>query len=408
MLNLTKATMLYTAIAVASTGAAASNNSSNNDTGNGTRVVVSIENLAPSNGTFQTPFWIGFHDGVAFDTYNGNTPANSRPVAGSNAMESLCEDGSTAAITADFSSLIPQGQDTTLPGPNGPIAPGDIATTSFVLDGSNPAHQYFSYASMVLPSNDFCISNGNPKAHEIFDDSGNFVGNSFFVSGSEVLDAGTEVNDELPANTAFFGQAAPNTGVNENGVIGTLGSDITSITGFNPIGSGGILDTPRFAMADFSQPGYPMVKISFTSAPAVTDDLLFQTKINSAQTVPAAKSRARGFGYYQLSDEGTRLVFSNWFGRLRNVTAAHLHLGAAGETGPVVVDLLAIGERNRNPNRLRFLEGEVSAANLLGPLQGQPLDVLSQAIKDGNVYINVHTEQNPSGDIRGQLNFGHY
>ena len=60
------------------------------------------------------------------------------------------------------------------------------------------------------------------------------------------------------------------------------------------------------------------------------------------------------------------------------------------------------------PKRLRFLEGEVSAADLLGPLQGQPLDVLSQAIKDGNVYINVHTEQNPAGDIRGQLKLAHY
>jgi hypothetical protein len=140
----------------------------------------------------------------------------------------------------------------------------------------------------------------------------------------------------------------------------------------------------------------------------VTEDLLFQAKINSAQTVPAAQSRARGFAYYQLGDDGTKLIFSNWFGRLRNVTAAHLHLGAVGETGPVVVDLLAIGERNRNANRLRFLEGEVTAANLLGPLQGKPLDVLSQAIKDGNVYINVHTEQNPSGDIRGQLKLAHY
>jgi len=39
------------------------------------------------------------------------------------------------------------------------------------------------------------------------------------VSGAEVLDGGTEVNDELPVNTAFFGQMAPNTGVAENGVV---------------------------------------------------------------------------------------------------------------------------------------------------------------------------------------------
>ena len=92
---------------------------------------------------FKRRFGLAFTTVFAFDTYNGNTPANSRPIAGSNAMESLCEDGSTAAITADFATLVPQGQDATLPGPNGPIAPGDIATMSFVLDGTNPAHQYF-------------------------------------------------------------------------------------------------------------------------------------------------------------------------------------------------------------------------------------------------------------------------
>ena len=36
----------------------------------------------------QTPFWIGFHDG-SFDSYNGNTPASSRPRAGSVALEPL-------------------------------------------------------------------------------------------------------------------------------------------------------------------------------------------------------------------------------------------------------------------------------------------------------------------------------
>jgi hypothetical protein len=72
---------------------------------------------------------------------------------------------------------------------------------------------------MIIPSNDFFIANGNEQAHSIFDQEGNFIGADFIVFGTNVLDAGTEENDEIPANTAFFGQMAPNTGNPENGVV---------------------------------------------------------------------------------------------------------------------------------------------------------------------------------------------
>jgi len=105
------------------------------------RVTVTVENVSPDRGTFQTPVWVGLHDGEAFDTYNGNTPAGSRPLAGSvnalgqSAMEEICEDGGTGQISSDFATLQPNGVDTTIQGPNGgPLAPGPLwcfqATTS--------------------------------------------------------------------------------------------------------------------------------------------------------------------------------------------------------------------------------------------------------------------------------------
>ena len=369
-----------------------------------TRVIVSIENLAPQNGTFQTPFWVGFHEGD-FDTYDGNTPASNDPREGSVAMERLCEDGNNGPITEDF-ALLSQGIDATIPGPNGPIAPGDVASQSFVLDGDDPNQRFFSYASMILPSNDFCISNGNPQAHPVFDENGNFIAEDFFVVGSEVLDAGTEVNDEVPANTAFFGQATPDTGVDENGVIGTIGSDLPNQAGFLPPGSGGILDDPRFRMADFLAAGYPVVKISFSAAPAIVDNAIFKTRLSGDEEVPRVKTRASGFTIAKLRDEGTRLSYASFFRRLRDVTDAHLHLGAEGENGPVVavlipdVDTLSRRERRRLED---YFQGALSSDDLVGPLAGQPLDALIQAIEDGNIYVNIHTERNPAGELRGQL-----
>ena len=106
---------------------------------------------------------------------------------------------------------------------------------------------------------------------------------------------GTEVNDELPENTAFFGQAAPNTGVDENGVIGTIGTDLPDQPGFLPPGSGGILDDPRFRMGDFLVPGYPFVKISFSAADAIVDDLAFETDLSAMPRCrPCERARVAG------------------------------------------------------------------------------------------------------------------
>ncbi len=360
------------------------------------RVQVTLENLAPRLGTFLTPVWVGFHEGQ-FDTYDGNTPASSKPQPGSVAMERLCEDGDTGPIAADFAALS-KGVDSTLAGPSGPIAPGDLTGRGFLLDPLDPNHRYFSYASMIIPSNDFCISNGNPLSHPVFDASGRFVGEDFIVAGSEVLDAGTEVNDEIPANTAFFGQQTPDTGVDENGLIGTLGSDRPAI-GFLPRGSGGILDDPRFRNADFLKPGYPIMKVAFRVAPAILIDLDF-----------AGALRGRGFGLasWSLRDRGTRFAFSHLYTTQLGVTGATLHLLLPSGDDPIVANLLPEGLTGLDSQARRqlrsYLQGELRATDLVGPLFGEPLDALTQAMKEARVEVRISTRRHPGGAIRAQLN----
>lgn len=381
-----------------------------------TRVTVQIENVAPDSATFQTPVWIGLHDGVAFDTYNGNTRAGSRPIDGSvnalgqSAMEAICEDGNNAQIAADFATLQPFGLDTTVAGPNGPIAPGEIVNFTFEVDPADPSTRFFSYASMVLPSNDFCLSNASPIRHPVFDVDGNFIATDFFVTGAQALDAGTEINDEIPANTAFFGQSVPNTGVIENGLIGTIGTELRAATFIAPNAADPtitILEDPRFAAGDFSVNGYPFLRFSFSqeAAPSIVEDLDFRTVMRGRNEVPAVRTRTIGTSQVQLRDGGTELNVQATIIRLPenvDLTAAHLHLGAEGENGPVVANLISNGSLE-NSGQTRRIDASLTANNLVGPLEGETLSALVEAIQEGRVYVNIHSSQNQAGEVRGQL-----
>ena len=217
-------------------------------------VTVIVENLSPHNGTYLTPMWMGFHNGN-FDLFNDGSPASP-------GLESLAEDGAAAKLTGEFSASGAGSMQGVTSG--GPIAPGQRRVTGFALDPASPSGRYFSYASMVIPSNDAFIGNGNPQARPVFDAAGNFVGGSWIVTGDQVKDAGTEVNDELPANTAFFGQTAPNTGTTESGTVRTH-------AGFKAKGSGGILDAPMFANANFDAPSYQLARISVVRSAVITE-----------------------------------------------------------------------------------------------------------------------------------------
>lgn len=349
-------------------------------TGSGTYAVkVSVHNLAPEQGTFQTPVWMGMHNG-SFDLYDRDAPISAE-------LERLAEDGNTAPITGAFAAS-GAGVDTTLAGPNGPLFSGDSASHVFLV---SPEQRYFSFASMVIPSNDAFIANGDPMAHEIFDEDGNVVAADFVVTGAHVLDAGSEVNDEVPENTAALAQAAPDTGVVEGG-------NVTLHEGFLP--GGNIL--AAIPNGDFTQPDYETLSFSFQVIKVDTSSRMIFSVSDGHQEVPAqTDTSAVGYARFKIAGGGSRIVVDTQFWNIDNVVAAHLHLGARGSNGPVVVNLGALaGNDNLNDgvDGVTFRKGA-----LTGPLAGMSLDALIAHIELGDIYINVHTTEVPSGEMRGQL-----
>jgi hypothetical protein len=214
---------------------------------------ITVENLSPPQGNVLMPLWFGFHDGN-FTIFKSGDPASP-------ALERLAEDGNTGPLTSQFSQLeagIVQGTVFGTDDIFNSIFPGSTVSLKIVIDVSLPSSRFFSYAAMVVPSNDAFISNENSKAHEIVDSCGKFARVDITVMGSEVFDAGTEVNDEAPLHAAGAGPVFTfDAGVAEKGVVHRH-------KGYQPGGT--ILSNPTWANADFTVPDYRVARITVTEA----------------------------------------------------------------------------------------------------------------------------------------------
>ena len=85
---------------------------------------------------------------------------------------------------------------------------------------------------------------------------------------------------------------------------------------------------------------------------------------------------------------------------IMNVTAAHIHVGAPGVAGPIVVFLFSSATGGTGPVSGQFARGAITANSLVPSVS---LDSLKNLLKNGNGYVNVHTIANPAGEIRGQV-----
>ncbi len=145
----------------------------------------------------------------------------------------------------------------------------------------------------------------------------------------------------------------------------------------------------------------------------------FNTHLTGDEEVPPNASKGQGQARFQLNEAGTELSYQLIVANIENVIMAHIHLGARGVNGPVVVWLYPGTSPPAAPaggGRIqgRIASGTITAANLTGPLAGQPLSALIAAMRAGNTYVNVHTNDGvppsgtgpgdlPGGEIRGQI-----
>jgi hypothetical protein len=130
----------------------------------------------------------------------------------------------------------------------------------------------------------------------------------------------------------------------------------------------------------------------------------YKAKLYGANQVPPISSKAKGVATFVVSPDGTSMRFKIVVSGLKEPTAAHIHMGAAGTNGDVVAVLYPSATTS---NAGVFAEGVITSSDLVGPLMNKSLSDLIEHMNSGNTYVNVHTKGHPDGEIRGQIERKH-
>jgi hypothetical protein len=181
---------------------------------------VTVENLAPANSVAFAPLRVGFGNG-SFDAFN-NGQAATAPII------SIAEGGSGADWFPAFQAAEPTATiGTVVPNPPGPLVPGATASATFSVDTS--INRFFTFGSMVVPSNDHFVGNDSPTQFMLFDAGGNLNITSILQEGRHIWDAGSETTD--PVNAAFLVGGTNDLRTPQNGVVSFNFSELSAFNG---------------------------------------------------------------------------------------------------------------------------------------------------------------------------------
>jgi hypothetical protein len=105
--------------------------------------------------------------------------------------------------------------------------------------------------------------------------------------------------------------------------------------------------------------------------------------LSGSQEVPAVKTEAKGSGSFRVAEDGT--ISGSVKTEGVQGTMAHIHRGAKGQNGPVIIPLTKNGDTYSVPAGKKLTDAQM------------------KDLKAGNLYVNVHSNAHKGGEIRAQL-----
>jgi hypothetical protein len=150
---------------------------------------------------------------------------------------------------------------------------------------------------------------------------------------------------------------------------------------------------------------------SFTGAAAKPTN--FSAQMKGGQEVPPRTTATTGHAIFRLKGE-THLDFTLNLLNVKNVVAAHMHCAPAGENGPVGVTLYGPVPPGGGSVNVFVVQKTITAPDVGNACGWADLAAVVTAMRSGNAYVNVHTDDGvdpadtgpgdfQSGELRGQI-----
>ncbi|MEM7114524.1 MAG: spondin domain-containing protein [Chloroflexota bacterium] len=312
----------------------------------------------------------------------------------SDAIEAIAEDGNQALAVDALAGAdgVTHVVDVARPlTPSGTAVADFTDNVTFTIQGR--FKDRFSFAGMLICTNDGIVGLNSARLPKEGSD----------IYFARAYDAGTEQNTELSTDLVD-----PCSGLGPVGLAGDPNGNENAAVDIDPavhisrhpgiVGVGDLLDAHDW--------DGPIAKVTITR---VSNNQTrdggdsFYTELSGNGEVPVIETRGRGTAAFRLHglERGTpRLHYRVRLGRIDNVTAAHIHMGLPNENGPVVAVLFSGGPTGNVRGDLA--RGIITEADLVGPYAGD-FEALIEGLRRGDLYVNVHTTDHPSGELRGQI-----
>nr|MBA3550622.1 CHRD domain-containing protein [Patescibacteria group bacterium] len=122
--------------------------------------------------------------------------------------------------------------------------------------------------------------------------------------------------------------------------------------------------------------------------------------------VPSVQTPGKGEAMLHVSGDEREIHYKLKVNNLSStVTGAHLHCAPKGQNGPVIV---ALNNPTMGSTSSMYSEGMITEAQITEAAKTcspniHTMSHLVQAVREGMIYVNVHTPQHPNGEVRGQV-----
>ncbi len=133
---------------------------------------------------------------------------------------------------------------------------------------------------------------------------------------------------------------------------------------------------------------------------ALSEDQKYFTPLTGMEEVPPVNTNGTGIALFDLVDNN--INFKVNVTMLKNIQSAEIYRGEFGQNGEIIISLLNSSSPIDVDNGT-LVKGQLTAKDLVGSLKGKTIKELVQLFNNTKAYLNIHTEQYPNGEIRGQI-----